>query len=360
MKKNLLVIGIGFLFVGASIFSACTKEGPMGPAGANGTNGINGTNGTNGVDGKDGASTCTECHDNSQAINSMELQWATSGHAVNGNYGRNTTDCAPCHTSQGFLERMAAGTMVTAATINNPMPPNCYTCHQIHSTYTETDLSLTYTAPVAFWHNPSGEATPDYGKGNLCANCHQARVTTPFPAVGSTETFAITSYRYGPHHGPMAQVLGGFGGYEVSGTLSYSNSPHTGVTDACVTCHLGTYNPTSKIGGHNMSVNIASNCVTCHPDGIATETEAMQVEIKALLEELHDKLVANGVATDAGYLAGDNGGNASTTNPANLSANELGAFFNFKLIEEDKSAGVHNYKYTKALLTNSIGVLAKK
>ena len=59
MKKNLFVTGIGFLLIGASIISACTKEGPMGPAGADGKDGTNGTNGTNGTD---GTATCIQCH----------------------------------------------------------------------------------------------------------------------------------------------------------------------------------------------------------------------------------------------------------------------------------------------------------
>jgi hypothetical protein len=39
-------------------------------------------------------------------------------------------------------------------------------------------------------------------------------------------------------------------------------------------------------------------------------------------------------------------------------ANELaGAFYNYKVIEEDRSHGLHNYKYTKTLLTNSIAAI---
>ncbi|HEY9114294.1 MAG TPA: hypothetical protein VIN10_06310, partial [Bacteroidales bacterium] len=197
MKRNYVSILLvsGLFLIG--MLASCTKEGPAGPPGKDGTNGTNGTNGT------DGTSGCIQCHDNSQNIESRYLQWSQSGHALNGDYERNSTSCAPCHTSQGFLERMAAGTQVTSATIDNPMPPNCYACHQIHETYTSADLNLTYDAPVVYWFNPGGEATPDFGTGNLCANCHQSRISDPFPTVGSTETYTITSYRWGPHHGPM-------------------------------------------------------------------------------------------------------------------------------------------------------------
>jgi formate-dependent nitrite reductase cytochrome c552 subunit len=348
MKRNYLSILIVSALFLIGMLASCTKEGPAGPAGADGVDGTNGTDGTSG---------CIQCHDNSQNIESRYLQWAQSGHNILGDYDRNSTSCAPCHTSQGFLERMAAGTQVTAATIQNPMPQTCYTCHQIHSTYTSEDLNLTYADKVDYWFNPSGEETPDFGTGNLCANCHQSRISDPFPTVGSTETYTITSYRWGPHHGPMGNMLGGFSAYEIPGSLSYSNSPHTTVDNACVICHVGTYNATTDAGGHNMTANITDNCVSCHPDNMATATEEMMTEIAGLLEELHTKLVEQGIATDDGYLAGDNGGNASSTNPANLSANELGAFFNYKFVEEDKSMGVHNYKYAKAMLANSLEAL---
>lgn len=363
-KTNLIYLVSAFLFMFALAFTSCTKEGPAGPAGANGTNGVDGEDGINGTD---GTTTCIECHDDSQVLFAISNQWEHSVHATGDTYERNSTDCAPCHTSQGFLERMAAGTMTTAAAIANPNPTNCYTCHNIHSTYTEDDLSFTYADPVDYWFNPNGDATPDFGNANLCANCHQSRPTAPFPAVGSSETYTITSYRYGPHHGPQSQLLAGFSGYEIPGSVTYTNSPHTGVPDGCVTCHManGESTPALSLGGHSFNVAYDGDlnqegCMECHPDGIEDETEAMQEEIHAMMESLHFKLIDLNLADSAGYLLGDDGVNrASSSNPANLTADEAGAFFNFKFIEEDRSAGVHNYKYAKALLTNSLEAISK-
>jgi hypothetical protein len=39
---------------------------------------------------------------------------------------------------------------------------------------------------------------------------------------------------------------------------------------------------------------------------------------------------------------------------------QMGAIINFQLCLRDYSLGIHNYKYTKALLTNSINVLGSK
>jgi formate-dependent nitrite reductase cytochrome c552 subunit len=346
MKKLFLAKVSMLMMVMVLIAAGCTKEGPQGPAGKDGTNGTNGTNGT------DGTAGCIQCHDDSQALEAKVMQWETSVHATGGAYFENATGCAPCHTSQGFLERMAAGTQTTAAVIENPMPQNCYTCHNIHSTYTAEDLGLTYTAKISFWHTGGATETPDFGKGNLCANCHQSRIVNPWPVAG--ETVTISNKRYGPHHGPMAQVLGGFGGWEVAGSQTYSNSPHTTVPDACVTCHLGTYNAEEMVGGHNMAPNVATNCssVNCHPDGVETEMEAMQEEITGLLAQLKAKMIEQGYFGEDDYLI------ASTSTPAILTANQAGAVFNYQMIREDKSFGVHNYKYAKALLTNSFESLS--
>lgn len=355
MKRSKLLYLLGTLVVLAMLSISCTKEGPAGPAGANGTNG------EDGIDGQDGTATCIQCHDDSQVMFAKSMQWENSVHAQGGTFARNGTSCAPCHVSQGFLERMASGEQTTSDAILNPNPVNCYTCHNVHATYTPDDWALTYAEPVYFWFlgNNTGPEYYDWNKGNLCANCHQSRIASPFPTVGSSETYTITSYRYGPHHGPQSNLLAGISGYEVAGSMNYTNAMHTNIENGCVTCHMADA-PGIDMGGHAMNVGIDgsindSGCLECHPDGIDDATEALQEEIHMLLEELHNLLIAQSISDSAGYLLGDDGENrASSSNPANLTATEAGTFFNFKFIEEDRSGGVHNWKYAKALLTNSI------
>ena len=43
--------------------------------------------------------------------------------------------------------------------------------------------------------------------------------------------------------------------------------------------------------------------------------------------------------------------------PQDFSNLQLGILWNYQYIREDKSFGVHNYKYAKALLENSIAAL---
>lgn len=346
MKKLLtILLVIPALALAMLVASSCTKEGPAGPAGENG---INGTNGT------DATSTCGECHNSGEAFLAIELQYNMSGHANNGNYDRNTTSCAPCHTSMGFREVIETGANETAATINNPTPPNCYTCHKVHETYTASDWELRYTDPVTYLQ---GGATFDYGVSNLCAKCHQSREASPYPgAAGGTIVFDDdVSYRWGPHHGPQSNLFAGVaksGAYEVSGDAAYTNSWHTdNFEDACNTCHMADPPYGDHWGGHTFAMGSLNDngCLECHDDA-EDKVEAAQMVIEVLLADLKVLLENQGIMDTVdhpGYL-----------NVPGTYSNELaGAFYNYKLLEEDRSIGIHNYKYTKALLENSINAI---
>jgi len=86
---------------------------------------------------------CTQCHTDDAGLFAKQVQYASSTHRLGGNFDRNRTSCATCHTHQGFMERVETGSSSTAATIEDPAPLNCRTCHQIHTTYTATDYALT-------------------------------------------------------------------------------------------------------------------------------------------------------------------------------------------------------------------------
>ena len=351
MKKvNLIYLLSAILFGVMLVMASCTKEGP---AGANGQDGADGVDGEDGINGSDGTATCIQCHDDSQVNFGKTLQWEASTHATGGNFERNGTDCAPCHVSQGFLERMAAGSQTTAEAINNPNPPNCYTCHEIHSEYEPTDWAITYMDPVTLWH-PAGKAEVDLGVGNLCANCHQARIPEPFPVPGG-DNVTITSPYWGAHHGPVANVIAGAGAYEVEGSLSYTPASFhaTNIENSCIDCHLATAYGV-QAGGHQMGMTYAyhghdvvntAGCVGCHtdPDALETKIEETKEEIVGLLTQLGTSLVLQGVMDTTFHAI-----------PQEMTADQAGGVFNFNMAREDKSYGIHNYNYVKALLTNSI------
>lgn len=343
MKKINVFYFISALLV-AVMFSmaSCTKEGPAGKDGAPGKDG------EDGIDGQDGTASCIQCHDNTQVQFAKQIQWAASGHATMGDFERNDAECAACHTSQGFLQRMANGTHEADGKVENPNPPNCYTCHNIHSTYTPADYALTYADPLQLWIN---DAQIDIGEGNLCANCHQPRIPDPLPVVGGDDV-TITSPYWGVHHGPQSGMLTGNGGYEVGS--GYGNSAHTTVvTNGCVTCHMAeaygvqagghTLNMTYDYHGHE-TINTAG-CMTCHTDAdaLATMIEATQADINDKLATLAGVLVQQGVF-DSSY-------NIVT---GTMTADQAGAILNYHMVLEDGSEGVHNHKYAATLLQNSI------
>lgn len=341
MKRVKLTHFLSILVLAMVVAVGCTKEGPAGPAGADGTNGTNGTNGS------DGTTTCVECHSDNQVIFTKEAQWAASIHATGTAFARNTGECAICHTSQGFLGDLDGTFDWTAegAIINNPNPQNCYTCHTIHDTYTTADLALTVSGAVELRN--TGGTTFDFGSGGLCATCHQGRTVDPFPVEGGAD-IVVTSSRYGVHHGPMANTISGIGLWNVG--TGYVNSAHSSIANTCVTCHMADgYGYQS--GGHTFfmanesgSLNIAG-CLECHPGTEAADlTEELQAEIAALLAELKVKLDA------AGITAEGSDSSIAGTYPAEVA----GACLNYKAITEDKSLGVHNPKYIKKLLQNTI------
>lgn len=217
------------------------------------------------------------------------------------------------------------------------------------------------------------------------------------------------SYRMHTHYGTVGAVYAGKGGVEFAGTLSYTNSTHT-TAASCVDCHMGTmYN---RAGGHTFVAkgNLTTcNATGCHSTAVTSTTTTLWVnpraEIKKLLDDLAKKLTIDGV--DIMNRNGDSESNLwlglttnnydgylnvydPVTNPSvqtynassfkyvgnppsswsqaqkdynatlpslTLTNAQFGAIINFQLCLRDYSLGIHNFAYTKALLTNSIAKL---
>jgi hypothetical protein len=329
--------------------AACTKEGPQGPPGQDGEDGINGT---------DGTATCGVCHNFSEELTAKIAQYNKSTHATGvTSFEGNREACAPCHTSKGFREVLETDTTVTAAPISNPTQPNCYTCHNIHQTYSATDWALATTDPVTFRFNAGNPGmTFDGGSGNLCANCHQARTISPYPdAANLTGTVTFTSFRYGPHYGVQSQVVSGQAGFELGfdGAVTHA---HSAIENTCITCHLA--EPFGQLaGGHQMGMYIEeegaynfAGCLECHTDeeALAENTEELMTEVTTLETQLWDLLVTEGIAdpNNVGYAV-----------PGTYTNLVTGAFLNYKFVHHDRSKGVHNPTFTKTLLENSIEAL---
>ena len=337
IKKTIILAGV--LIIGLFFLAACAgATGPVGPAGPAGPIGPTGPTGTDGKMPSATDLTCTQCHNDTTLITGPATSWATSVHATGPAFaiaGTRST-CTGCHTGVGFSERIAAGitnpndfTTVYA----NPTRQDCRACHQIHTTYTKADFALETTAAVPLFALQG--VTFDGGMGNLCANCHQAR--TAVPATDADGTIKVDSSHWGPHHGPEAEILTGTGGAGVAGTPG----PHyLTVPDTCITCHMG-----GEAVNHTYTPNVAY-CVKCHAD-------AKNFDMNGKVTEVDGKMAALKAALTAAHLLDTDGNPVVGTYPA-AKANAL---WNYILIDQDKSHGVHNMPYVNALLDAALAAL---
>ena len=275
--------------------------------------------------------TCNQCHDTSNKITGKQSQWEESTHGSGTAYLRGTSrSCAGCHSGNAFVERLAAGLEPNELEAGDPDPTrqDCRTCHMIHTTYTEDDFALRTTDSVDLFAIEG--VNFDGGQGNLCANCHQPRRTLPAATDGM-----ITGIggHWGPHHGAESIMLLGIGGAGATGSPS---AHYNVVEETCVTCHMG------EGRDHRYEASVAS-CQACHADAENFDINGVQTEVQAMIDELGEKLLAAGLINE----------NSADGHPDVTEAPEAQAIALWNWIyvaHEDKSLGVHNPAYTKALL----------
>jgi Zn-finger protein len=351
MKYNSFFKLLTFAFVCAILATSCVKEGPAGK------DGINGQDGAPGANGADGNVTCLECH-NTGMITEKEAQFWMSEHSVGAiavDYAGGRASCAPCHSHELFVQTMIYGSV--AGDVTNPSAWKCSTCHGIHEDFEGAqDFALRSNAPIHPNFDPT--QTMDLtGNSNLCAICHQSRVPEPSVATPG-ETFKISSTHYGPHHGPQSNVVAGVGFAEIDGSVSYPTSTNKHLEMAsCTGCHMAGFEKndfevSGKVvktaqGGHSFIPSVKA-CNDCHGTSETNyDYSGVQTEVAALLEEIRDQLVELGVVE---YLEEDAAYEPIVGTYPMIQAQ---AYFNWIGIEEDRSLGVHNPKYVKALLLNT-------
>jgi hypothetical protein len=280
---------------------------------------------------------CTSCHNDGTALSGRATNWADSLHGTGEAYVRGTrASCAGCHSGGAFSEMVAAGLNPGEVEAGDPNPTrqDCRACHQIHTTYTGEDWALETTDPVALYAFEG--VTYDGGNGNLCVNCHQPRRQIADAVDGMVE---VTSTHWGPHHGPQSTMLLGLSG---AGEVVGEASPHMIVPNTCVGCHV------SPEGGHTFEPTVAA-CTACHADAENFDINGVQTEVQAMLDELEEKLIAASLLDEEGHPTVEN-----------LPENDAFALWNWIFIaHEDKSLGVHNADYTKALLEASLAALGE-
>jgi hypothetical protein len=319
------------------LFIQCTSE-PMTIAGADGADGV------------DGTASCIACH--SDAVRDPILSaYAISQHAIGDTYLRGTSGtCAACHASEGFIDFMLLGASNPDGYLD-PHPITCATCHDDHDTFDFAtdgpDYALRSIEPV-----PLRLTDPNYiidlgGTSNLCVNCHQPRRSEP--TDDGNGTFEITSTHWGPHHGPQGTVFEGVGGAKIPGSLSYpqiaSSAHRTGSN--CVTCHMG--ETTDGNDGSHSNWPTENACLACHTNGPPSEVAGLAADLARL-----ESLLAAVVSQDGTVIGIIHDGHPQL---GTFTIVEAQAAWNYLVVTEDRSNGVHNPEYVKALVRNAVEAL---
>jgi hypothetical protein len=290
------------------------------------------------------AEACFDCHsDTDLKLVSAEAQWQNSHHASGENIDRSGSSCRKCHTSEGFLN-VVAGIPVPSP-FTNPTAIHCFTCHAPHTTST---LALRVTTPQTLQDG----ASFDLGGANICSACHQARRNVNTYVANPT----TLSEHWGPHHSPQADMLLAANGYEYP-TFMYEDTQHRGATsDGCLDCHFKT---TSNyvVGGHSFNMEWHETgdtlrntdaCEPCHGSLDDFNHNDVQDSTSMWLAQLEAALQAAGLLDGSGHPIDD----------VVTSADSAGAVWNYLIVEEDRSHGVHNHKYTEGLLKSSMQFMA--
>jgi Zn-finger protein len=291
------------------------------------------------------ASSCFDCHsDEDTYLVAANFAWSNSWHASGRVVARSSSGgCAGCHSTEGLIA-VAAGESPVG--VDDPTVIHCFGCHAPHS---NGDFRLRITEPVPLQDG----ASFDIGSGNLCSQCHQSRRDVNSYVSGEVKL----SEHWGPHHGPQSDMLFGSNGYEYDGYDYGDMIYHRTMTDdGCVDCHFK-YSNTYAVGGHSFNMRFedaegeeilnAKACRLCHGVLKDYDVNMVQTEVDSMMTVLHDLLETAGMVDDGGHPIED----------FVASADSAGALWNFLIVEEDRSMGVHNSDYAKSLLDSGIKFL---
>lgn len=318
------------------------------------------------------AGACSSCHDNpwrypqvAQWKNSIHSAPVFEGRAVADNLRNNiASDCNRCHDGRNHIDytkkTVGGPNVFTAPALNkgDQVSMGCPTCHDPHGNTNE----------FALRNHPSDTLANGYsyaftGAGKTCLSCHMSRQNnnTFVTVKGSFSAY------WGPHESTQGDVLLGQNAAKFN-NVPYITGSHKNIGGACVGCHMAPTTDTGtvtrdKVGGHSMKLHDAASnfdhtkgCVGCHPgktsfdDFVAPEdydgnglTEAWQKEVDGCLKNLRIALPPVGLdSINWTLIARDS-----------MNLNLRKAYFNYQLIKNDGSRGMHNPFYTIQVLTTS-------
>jgi hypothetical protein len=295
---------------------------------------------------------CAQCHD-SKPNHVRSAEWNNSRHAVS--VEETEAGCVRCHTPKGFANFVAG----KPAVATEWEAISCAGCHDPHDA--TKPHQLRNVSEVKLMDKKT--VITEGGAGLLCMDCHMTRRD----ATNYVEITAGSS-RFGPHHGPQADML--VGANAITYGKNIPSSAHRDVVeDSCAACHMQSVASTNAafthVGGHTFSttweggtngpVHLTGACIQCHGDVESFDfqrqdydgdgvVDGVQTEVKHLLNKLAMLLPPVGQPT--------------VTITTNYTKPQLKAVYNYQFVLEDGSFGVHNLSYAVGLLKASIADLS--
>lgn len=319
---------------------------------------------------------CNVCHDGSTK-HSIGSYFRGSMHASQ--VDEAGSGCAPCHTGGSFVKWTKIGKPIPfpsaqydAATMDGTNT-TCAVCHEPHT------MALRTTSIDSLrngYKPPAGTG----GMGALCMNCHQARNNNATSYVKSAGPYYGFKSRFYPHHSNQADMFLGRNLYEFGDTKLTGINTHVGLENGCVTCHMGMRNtlpnhtfsmdpadPNYTLLGGSRNYDPVTACVGCHGamttyddikagwdydkdgvvEGVESEVAGLMATLKSRLPQRNGEVVGDGV--NSTVTAADS---AAVYNRKDL----VEGIFTYWSVFEDRSGGMHNAKYTVALLQKALGI----
>ena len=314
---------------------------------------------------------CGECH-SGPPHNPFFEDWSRGAHRVIEAPAISNTSgtCLQCHEGKTVATRFGASQTYVEAKSTTPMQLGCTTCHEPHGSSNTHELRESITAT---------DST------NLCIQCHKRRSVPDMTSAS------------GPHS-PQGPTFLGYSGWKPAGfvwdsTNSTTHANPTANPQLCATCHVATLDVNNAQGklawhytGHSFyaipcvdtaGIDSTNSCGDtqrsfaacsasgCHSSEAVARTyfESLSSELTFLAGILWTDVNGNGKidTSDTGLLpkvpaTEFKTRSATVNNPLPYTAAE-GGRFNVQLITSDRSHGVHNAPYLRALLLATINAV---
>ena len=291
----------------------------------------------------------------SDAIDKRLEQWEMASHNFDGadehyieefHEAPVRTSCVRCHAGDEFVRIAVKGEDPPEENLAEGSPISCRTCHAIDDA--TNILRLNMVGDITL---PAYGDVVDAGVSAACMYCHNARRENP-------EEYVLTRFR-GTHEGPQADMLAGKSAIDYGEELE-SSTHFDAVEKKCVGCHMAkTPDGPGKdmVGEHTFSmvsedgVENVGACQSCHGDITTFDFPAKEdVDGDGVIEGVQTEIDGM-LALLASVLPQDEEGNVSIPSDLELTTVEQRmANYNYTLVNNDGSRGIHNLRYAVSVL----------